>query len=33
MIDGQNVTQTDLPGNEGEAYAIVVHNNDVYIGG
>ena len=32
-IDGQNVTQTDLPGNEGEAYSIVVHNNDVYVGG
>ena len=33
MIDGQNITQNDLPGFEGEAYAIIVHNSDVYVGG
>ena len=33
MIDGQNITQYDLPGFEGEAQSIVVHNSDVYVGG
>lgn len=33
MIDGQNITQYDLPGFQGEAQSIVVHNSDVYVGG
>tara|TARA_B100000886_G_scaffold103553_1_gene68851 strand:+ start:1848 stop:3683 length:1836 start_codon:yes stop_codon:yes gene_type:complete len=33
QIDGQNITQYDLPGFEGEAQSIVIHNSDVYIGG
>ena len=33
MIDGQNITQNDLPGFEGEAQSIIVRNSDVYVGG
>ena len=33
MVDGQNITQYDLPGFEGEAQSIIVHNSDVYVGG
>ena len=32
-IDGQNVTQHDLPGFQGESYSIAIHNNSVYVGG
>ena len=32
-INGQNITQNDLPGFEGEAQSIVVKDNSVYVGG
>ena len=33
VIDGQNVQQFNLPGNEPETNDIVVHDNKVYVGG
>ena len=32
-INGQNITQFDLPGYEGEAYSIAVHDGSIYVGG
>jgi len=33
MVDGQNITQYDLPGFQGEAQSIVVQNSNIYVGG